>query len=171
MKLARQFTVRLTESPWWQRWQRLEPRERLSLSLLAAFLLVTLCYLLLWQPAQQRVGEARAWFQQERELYGYLQQNTELARQMSRSNPVILAPEELQGLVTATAQQHGLVIESLDSGGDGSVQVTLPGVSHALLLRWFDELQAAGAVLAEVSLGRAGEGLVDARASFRASTY
>ena len=25
MKLARQFTVRLTESPWWQRWQRLEP--------------------------------------------------------------------------------------------------------------------------------------------------
>ena len=42
MKLARQFTVRLTESPWWQRWQRLEPRERLSLSLLAAFLLVTL---------------------------------------------------------------------------------------------------------------------------------
>src|SRR5690606_40045835 len=88
MKLAQQLTVRLTESPWWQRWQRLEPRERLSLSLLAAFLLVTLCYLLLWQPAQQRVGEARAWFQQERELYGYLQQNTELARQMSRSNVV-----------------------------------------------------------------------------------
>ncbi|HAQ26735.1 MAG TPA: type II secretion system protein M [Pseudomonas sp.] len=169
MKLAQQLTVRLTESPWWQRWQRLEPRERLSLSLLAAFLLVTLCYLLLWQPAQQRVGEARAWLQQERELYGYLQQNTELARQMSRSNVVTLAPEQLQGLVTQSAQQQGLVIESFDNSSDGNLQVSLPAASYAVLLRWFDELQAAGAGLAEVSLSRVGEGLVDARVTFRAN--
>lgn len=171
MNAAQRLRAQLAQSPLWLRWQALQPRERLALGVLAAFLAAALIYLLLWQPTQQRVADARAYFQQERELYAYLQQNTELARQMSRSNPVILAPEELQGLVTATAQQHGLVIESLDSGGDGSVQVTLPGVSHALLLRWFDELQAAGAVLAEVSLGRAGEGLVDARASLRASAY
>lgn len=169
MNLTQQFSVRLTESPWWQRWQRLEPRERRSLTLLAAFLLVTLCYLLLWQPAQQRVGEARAWFQQERELYAYLQQNTELARQMSRSNVVTLAPEQLQGLVTQSAQQHGLLIESFDMGGEGNLQVSLPGASYAVLLRWFDELQAAGASAAEVSLSRIGEGLVDARVTFRAN--
>jgi len=171
MKPGQRLRAGLMQSSLWLRWQALQPREQLSLGLLAAFLAVTFFYLLLWQPAQLRVAEARAYFQQERELHAYLEQNTELARQMSRSNPVVLAPEELQGLVTATAQQHGLTIESFDSGGDGSLQVTLPGVSHALLLRWFDELQAAGAVLAEVSLGRAGDGRVDARASFRASTY
>ena len=169
MNLAQQLSVRLTESPWWQRWQRLEARERLALTLLAAFLLITLFYLLLWQPAQRSVGEARDQYLQERELYAYLQQNTELARQMSRNNVVTLAAEQLQGLVTQSAQQHGLLIESFDMGGDGNLQVSLPGASYAVLLRWFDELQASGAGLGEVSLSRAGEGLVDARVTFRAA--
>jgi general secretion pathway protein M len=168
MNLKQQLQVRLTESPLWLRWQRLQPRERLSLTLLGAFLLVVLLYVLLWQPAQQRARDAQASFQRERELYAYLEQNTELARQMSRSNPVSLAPEQLQGLVTQTAQQSGMVIESFDFGNDGSLQLTLPGASYAALLRWFDELQAAGASLAEVSITQVGEGLVDARVSFRA---
>lgn len=169
MNLRQQMQVRLAESPMWLRWQRLQPRERLSLTLLGSFLLVVLFYLLLWQPAQQRVSDARAYFQQERDLHAYLEQNTELARQMSRSNPVSLAPEQLQGLVTQSAQQSGLVIESFDIGSDGSLQVTLPGASYASLLRWFDELQAAGASLVEVSISQVGDGLVDARASFRAN--
>ena len=168
MNLKQQMQVRLAESPTWLRWQRLQPRERLSLTLLGSFLLAVLFYLLLWQPAQQRVHDARDYFQQERELHAYLEQNTELARQMSRSNPVSLAPEQLQGMVTQSAQQSGLVIESFDIGNDGSLQVTLPGASYASLLRWFDELQAAGAGLVEVSISQVGDGLVDARASFRA---
>lgn len=166
--ILREMRVRLAESPLWLRWQRLQPRERMSLTLLGAFLLVVLLYLLLWQPAQQRARDAQAYFQQERALHAYLEQNTELARQMSRSNPVSLAPEQLQGLVTQTAQQSGLTIESFDFGNDGSLQVTLPGAAYGTLLRWFDELQAAGAALAEVSLSQAGEGIVDARVSFRA---
>lgn len=168
MNLRQQMRVRLAESSLWLRWQRLQPRERLSLTLLGAFLLVVLLYVLLWQPAQQRARDAQAYFQQERELHAYLEQNTELARQMSRSNPVSLASEQLQGLVTQTAQQNGLTIESFDFGNDGSLQVTLPGAPYGTLLRWFDELQAAGATLAEVSISQAGEGVVDARVSFRA---
>ena len=169
MNLKQQMQVRLAESPMWLRWQRLQPRERLSLTLLGSFLLVVLFYLLLWQPAQQRVSDAQTYFQQERDLHAYLEQNTELARQMSRSNPISLAPEQLQGLVTQSAQQSGLVIESFDIGSDGSLQVTLPGASYASLLRWFDELQAAGAGLVEVSISQVGDGVVDARASFRAN--
>lgn len=168
MNLRQQMRVRMAESPLWLRWQRLQPRERLSLTLLGAFLLVVLLYVLLWQPAQQRARDAQAYFQQERELHAYLEQNTELARQMSRSNPVSLASEQLQGLVTQTAQQNGLTIESFDFGNDGSLQVTLPAAPYGTLLRWFDELQAAGATLAEVSISQAGEGIVDARVSFRA---
>lgn len=160
---------RLQGSPLWQRWRALQPREQLALGLLGGFLLVVLFYLLLWQPAQQRAAQARESFQQERELHAYLQANSELARQMSRSSTTRLAPEQLQGLVTATAQQQGLVIESFDGGSDGSLQVALPAAPYTTLLRWFDELQAGGVVLAEVSLGRAGEGMVNARASFRAT--
>src|SRR5690606_34258937 len=88
---------------------------------------------------------------------------------LSRSNVVTLAPEQLQGLVTQSAQQQGLMIESFDNCNDGNLQVSLPAASYAVLLRWFDELQAAGAGLAEVSLSRVGEGLVDARVTFRAN--
>ena len=42
MNLKQQMRVRLAESPLWLRWQRLQPRERLSLTLLGAFLLVVL---------------------------------------------------------------------------------------------------------------------------------
>ncbi|MGK9067011.1 type II secretion system protein M [Stutzerimonas chloritidismutans] len=168
MDLKQQLRVRLAESPLWLRWQRLQPRERLSLTLLGAFLLVVLFYLLLWQPAQQRVRDAREAFERERELYAYLQQNTELARQMSRSNPIVLAPEALQGLVTQSAQANGLTIESFDNGSDGSLQVSLPSASYPTLLRWFDEMQGNGAAIGEVSISQVGDGLVDARVSFLA---
>lgn len=170
MNLNQQLRVRLAESPLWLRWQRLQPRERLSLTLLGAFLLAVLFYAFLWQPAQQRARDAQANFEEQRELHTYLEQNTELARQMSRNTTVSLAPEQLQGLVTQSAQQSGLVIESFDFGNDGSLQVTLPSASYGALLRWFDELQAAGATLAEVSISQVGEGLVDARVSFRAGS-
>lgn len=169
MKMAQRMRTQIMQSPLWLRWQALQPREQRSLALLGIVLALTLLYLLLWQPAQQRVSEARAYYQQELELYAYMLQNAELARQVaSRSNQVTLAPEQLQGMVTATAQRHGLNIESLDNSGDGSLQITLPDVSHATLLRWLDDLQAAGVELAEVSLSRIGEGRVSARANLRA---
>jgi len=167
MNFREQLTVRLSESPLWLRWQRLQPRERLSLGLLLAFLLAVVGYLLLWQPAQQRLAEARSHFQEQRQLYAYLEQNTELARQLAGTTRTLLAPDQLQGLVTQSAQQRGLLVESFDSGGDGSLQVTLPGASYAMLLQWFNELQAAGASLAEVSISRVGDGVVDARLTVR----
>jgi len=129
-----------------------------ALGLLAAFLVALLFYLWLWLPAQRHAAAAREHYQAQRELYAYLQQNSELARQMGRSDRVALAPEELQGLVTQSAQQSNLRIESFDSGSDGGLQVSLPGASYTLLLRWLAELQALGVSVGEVSLERAGEG-------------
>ena len=169
MNFKQQLAVRLTDSPLWRRWQRLPPRDRLALGLLAAFLVALLFYLWLWLPAQRHAAAAREHYQAQRELYAYLEQNSELAQQMGRSGEqVMLAPEELQGLVTQSAQQSNLRIESFDSGADGGLQVSLPGASFALLLRWLAELQALGVNVGEVSLERAGEGQVDARVGLRA---
>lgn len=168
MNLKQQLAVRLSDSPLWRRWQRLPPRDRLALGLLGAFLVALLFYLWLWLPAQRHAAAAREHYQAQRELYAYLEQNSELARQMGRSDGVVLAPEELQGLVTQSAQQSNLRIESFDSSADGGLQVSLPGASFALLLRWLAELQALGVSVGEVSLERAGEGQVDARVGLRA---
>ena len=80
MNLKQQLAVRLADSPLWQRWQRLAPRERTSLSLLGAFLLAVLFYLWLWLPAQRQAADAREYYQAQRELHAYMEQNTELAR-------------------------------------------------------------------------------------------
>lgn len=66
MNLKQQLAVRLADSPLWQRWQRLAPRERTSLSLLGAFLLAVLFYLWLWLPAQRQAAEARDYYQAQR---------------------------------------------------------------------------------------------------------
>ena len=147
--------------------QRLAPRERTSLSLLGAFLLAVLFYLWLWLPAQRQAAEARDYYQAQRELHAYMEQNTELARQMERSNQVELAPEQLQGVITESAQQGNLSIESFDNGSDGSLQVRpARGLlcPAAALVR---HLQRGG----ERHRGQPGarrRGLVNARVSFRA---
>lgn len=169
MNLAQQLTVRLADSPLWQRWQRLAPRERLALGLLAAFLLGVLFWFWLWLPAERAAQQARDSYLAQRDLHRYLEQNTDLARQLGGSSEApSLAPDQLQGLITQSAQQSNLLIESFDNGADGSLQVSLPGASAALLLRWFDELQALGVRLAEVSLERVGDGQVNARVRFAA---
>jgi len=150
MNLKQQLAVRLADSPLWQRWQRLAPRERTSLSLLGAFLLAVLFYLWLWLPAQRQAAEAREYYQAQRELHAYM--------------------EQLQGVITESAQQGNLRIESFDNSSDGGLQVSLPGASYALLLRWFDTLQGQGVSVVEVSLERAGDGLVNARVTFRAGS-
>ncbi len=170
MNLKQQFAARLMDSPLWHRWQRLAPRERLLLTLLGAFLLAVIFYLLLWLPAMRGVTDARQYYEEQRSLYAYLQENTELARSMSRDNQPMLPPEQLQGLVTQTAQDRGLRIDSFDMNADGNLQVSLPGVSYSAMLFWVEELQALGVSLAEVSLQRAGEGRVDARLTFRVAS-
>lgn len=166
-ELRQQFMARAGASPLWQRWRQLQPRERVAVSALGLFLLLALFYLLFWQPAAQGAKDARAHYLQQRDLYLYLQANAEQARQLPGKTQASLPPEQLQGLVTSTAQERGLLIERFDSGSEG-LQISLPQASFALLLRWIGELQAQGVQLVEVSLTRGAPGKVDARLTLKA---
>ena len=66
--LKNPFAEQLESSQLLQRWRGLAPRDRLSLSLLAGFLLLVILYLMLWQPAQQRLAAARSACEQQRAL-------------------------------------------------------------------------------------------------------
>lgn len=166
-EFKQQFQARAETSPLWQRWQQLQPRERLAVAALGLFLLLALLYLLLWQPVALNARNARSQYLQQRDLHLYLQANADQARQLSGQTQASLAPEQLQGLVTQTAQQKGLLIERFDSGDEG-LQISLPQAPFALLLRWLNELQAQGVQLVDVSLTRGAPGKVDARLTLKA---
>jgi general secretion pathway protein M len=157
------FTALLQGSLPLQRWRALLPRERLALGLLALFVLLTLVYLLLWQPARQGVTAARSAFTQERALYAYLQAQAPLARSLASQPQVSLDPARLQGLVTASAAEQGLLIERLDSDSGGSLQVSLQPAAFARLLRWFTRLEQQGVRIAEAGLDRTADNRVAAR--------
>lgn len=163
MTVRQRVSAALATSPLWQRWQRLPARDRLALLLLGAFLLAVTLYFSVWQPAQRTLAEAREHYQQQRALHAYLEQNAELARQMSRAPAPNLAPGQLQGLVTATAQQQGLTVESLEIGADGRLSIRLPEAPADTLLGWLAALQAQGVRLDEASLERVADGVVNAR--------
>jgi len=146
-----------------QRWSALQPRERLALGLLALFVLLTLLYLLLWQPARQGVTAARSAYEQERALHAYLQVQAPLARSLASKPQASLEPARLQGLVTASAAEQGLAIVRVDSDSDGSLQVSLQAAPFAQLLRWFSQLEQQGVRIAEAGLDRTEDNRVAAR--------
>jgi general secretion pathway protein M len=163
------FTAQLDNSQLVQRWRAMAPRERLSLASLAAFLLLVLLYLALWQPAQQRLAAARSAFETQRELNAYLHSQAPLARNLASKPQVSADPASLQGLVTASASAQGLTIERLDSDSDGALQVSVQPAPFAQLIRWFSALQEQGVQIAEAGLDRAEANKVAARLSLRVS--
>lgn len=167
LELDKGFTVQLERSQLVQRWRALAPRDRLSLTCLALFVLLVLLYLTLWQPAQQRLANARSAFETQRELHAYLQSRAPLARSLASRPQVSIEPARLQGLVTASAGGQGLTIERLDSDSDGALQVSVQPAPFAQLLRWFAALEAQGVQIAEAGLDRAEDSKVAARLSLR----
>ncbi|MGP0172340.1 type II secretion system protein M [Pseudomonas sp. NCHU5208] len=153
-----------------QRLQTLPPRDRLALLLLGAFLLLVLLYLLLWQPAQRQARDARAAFEEQRALYAYLQSRAPELRGRDLQARASLDPTRLQGLVTASAAEQGLVIERLDAESQGAVQVGLQPVPFEQLLRWIETLEAQGVSVEEAGFDRAEDNLVVARLSLRAGS-
>lgn len=154
-------------SPLLLRWQQLPARDRLALSLLAVFMLLMALYAAIWLPLQREVREAREWYQSQRELHQYVLANAPQARQQGGEQQVRISAEQLQGVVTSSAQQAGISIERYDSDGSG-LSLSLSRVPFARLLPWLLELERQGVNLLEVNLDRGSEGRVDVRLSLSA---
>lgn len=155
-------------SPLARRWQALSGRDQLALLGLGAFLLLVLLYLMLWQPAQRYAQSSRAAFETQRALHSYLQSHAPQLRGRDLSLPDSLDPARLQGQVTATAAQLGLVIDRLDAEGYGVVQVSLQPVAFDSLLRWIEQLEEQGVRVDSLVLDRGEDNRVQARLGLRA---
>lgn len=162
-----QALAQLRQSPIAQRWQHLPGRERLALTLLAGFLALVLLYVMVWQPVVKRLERAREYYQSQQVLYTYMQENAPKARGLGTAK-VVLASEQLQGLVTSSAQQRGLSLERLDNDGSSGLLISLAKAPFESLLLWLGELQSQGVRLADVNLDRAETGKVDAKVTLQA---
>ncbi len=156
------------QSPLWQRWRKLPTRDRHALLVLGIFLLAVVFYLGIWQPTQRAQIQAREAYQQQRDLYAHLEQNSETARQLAHRPRSTVAAEQLQGLVTASAQQKGLQVESFANAGESNLTISLPNTPATTLLIWIAELQEQSIQLEQASLQRLDNGLVNASLTLRA---
>ncbi len=151
-----------------QRWQHLPSRERAALLALAGFLALVLLYMFVWQPTVQRLERARSYYESQQVLYTYIQENAPRARGLAQTKTV-LAPEQLQGLVTTSAQQRGLNLERLDNDGSSGLLISLAKAPFEPLLLWLSELQSQGVRLSEVNFDKAETGKVDAKVTLQAA--
>lgn len=166
--VSARLQLQLSQSPLWQRWQQLPPRDRLALLGLGGFFAAVLVYLLIWQPVQQQLQAARNWYAQQSELHQYVLAHADEARQVAAEPQQQVDPEALQGLVTSSAQSAGLSIERVDSDSSG-LQVNLAPSAFVNLLPWLQQLQSSGVGFSEVSLERGENGLILARLSLTVS--
>jgi general secretion pathway protein M len=172
MNALREMSTRLqaqfASSPLWLRWQQLPSRDRGALVGLGGFFAAVLVYLLIWQPVQHQLQASRNWYAQQSQLQQYLLAHADEARRVAATPQQQVAPDELQGLVTGSAQSAGLSIERVDSDA-GGLQVNLAPSAFASLLPWLLQLQSSGVSFNEVSLERGESGLVLARLSLAVS--
>lgn len=161
---SRDACRRLAE-PWRARWHRLPANDRRALQWLGALLLLSMAWVVIWQPALQRLREARDTFEQQRDLHGYLRVH---AGDVSAVEPAALvAPGQLQDVVVSSAAVSGLVIERLEDGGTAGLEVILADAPAEQLLGWIGKLESRGIQLATLEMVPTKPGRSDARMVFR----
>ena len=168
MSAVRVFLARLEQHPLLVRWRALPPRDRQALSAMLGFVVVVILYLGFWQPAAQQLKAAQSYFEQQRELYAYLQAHApQVQGQAEVSALEPLQADQLQGVVSAAASEQGVQVERFDNEGDGGLQVSLQPTGFAPLLSWIKQLEARGVAIDQVSLARQGDGQLSSRLLLR----
>lgn len=163
-------------SAWRARWQELAPRERRTLTVGAAVLLVTVAYLLLWEPLAQSRDDWRARVAAAETDLAWMRAAAPQVLSRRGTQPIAVAPDgrSLLARVDAGAREAGLgtALLRVEPVAAGQVRVTFEQAGFDALMRWIESLSAQyGTRVTELSVQRAaGVGLVDARLSLEETT-
>ncbi|MEA8484454.1 type II secretion system protein GspM [Pseudomonas aeruginosa] len=139
------------------RWLRLPIRERRALLGLAAFLGLSLAWVLLWQPQRQALLDAERHYQDELRLHADLQR----LPGDTGGGPRIDATA-LPGLLARSSAQARLNVARMDSEGSGRMNLALEG-QLADLLGWFESLGRSGVEVTSLDLEVSPDALARAR--------
>jgi general secretion pathway protein M len=155
--------------PAWQRYQELQPRERLMVAVCAAVVALTLIYLLLWEPLANARSSAQANLAQQRATAQRLEviAATVQKARASGQGQIIGRDQSLLTLVDQLAKspQLGKAPTRLQPEGEQEVRIVFEDVGFDALASWLSmlETQYAIHVTAADFERRAGAGLVNAR--------
>ena len=155
--------------PWLERYRELQPRERVMVSVGAVVVLVTLVYLLLWEPFANARTKQMAALAEQRALAERLETIGAAVQKAQRAGVAAIQGRE-QSLLTLVDQlgrsaELGKAPARLQPEGDNEVKVWFEDVPFDALVRWMATLEARyGVQITAAELERrAGEGLVNAR--------
>lgn len=126
-------------------WARQSQRDRRMLSGLGVFLFAVLVFMMVWQPAQQRLIHSERIYQQQRVLAMQV-------RQAQPANVRVDANKPLSAQVSASAVAAGLELQQFDVEGD-LLRMTVSGDALALL-SWLDQTEREGARLQSLVLSK-----------------
>lgn len=155
--------------PYLDRWRQLQPREQWMLGVAGVAVLLTLLYLLVWEPIQLSSVRAQQQLSAERAS----------ARQLERAAALVGAAGPQSRRATGNASLLTIVDRSLKGSkinkpasriqpdGDSRVRVWLEDISFDALLAWLADLeQHQGVRVGTADIDKtSGQGLVDVRLS------
>jgi len=158
--------ARVNQSAAMRWYQGREPQERPIIAGLAAVVVLSLFWLLIWKPLAdwQELSENR--YSNALDTWEWVQANEARARQAAGGNGPATAREgSLLPLITRLANSRGLTLSRLQPEADGAVSVVLQAQPFNLMLQWLDDLQQQHSVVVQrVSLDAEGNpGLINAQ--------
>ena len=163
LQIRDELVNRLTQSATGQRWQQLPSRDRAALLILGFILMLLLIYAFVWLPINRKLDSAKSHYEQEYDFFNYILERAPNVVSSTRLISKALNSDQIQGVITNTAQQHGLALQRLENEGSGRLLVTIVQAPFDKVVYWLQALEGDGIIIFEIGLERTGEGKVDAR--------
>ena len=155
--------------PHLERWRQLQPREQWMLGVGAVAVVLTLLYLLVWEPVQLAAQRAEQQLQAERATAQELERAAALVGAAGPQNRRSSGNASLLTIVDRSLKgsKIGKPASRIQPDGDSRVRVWLEDVSFDALLAWLADLeQHQGVRVGTADIDKtSGQGLVDVRLS------
>ncbi len=159
-------------APYRARWQALEPRERLFLSIAGGALVLFLFYILLWSKMQSELARLRVSVPQDQAKLSVMRQQAAQVEQL-RARGAMTRAQGVNILATLeqTANTRGLKqnITRMEPEGSNAARINLDGIAFDTLIPWLHDLQTQNAIRVESATLEAqpAPGIVKARLLLR----
>ena len=143
------MSIQLLQSPLLKNIQNsyegLTSRDRFALQILVIALLLLVCYMAIWKPAQHFKISAQSDMVYFKNLVGWIKANQELVRQAALTKSAtpssINNSQALVSVVSAKAKQHHLSLKRFEPSGDKKIRVWLEKSSFNNTVLWLQDLE------------------------------
>ncbi|MDF1820932.1 MAG: type II secretion system protein M [Alcanivoracaceae bacterium] len=118
-----------------------ESREQRALQVLALALVLFILYFLIVMPVFHYRADARARFENNAQLYQWIEANRPAMQAAAQNAPVSAAAGDWVARVNAAASQAGIALKGASPEGDNAVRVQMEDQPFAAVVGWLDTMQ------------------------------